>query len=355
MEKMKNESCRNSSIELLRIIAIILIIFHHFNIHGIINKYTMLDTNSTQYMLSQMIGWGGYMCNSIFIIITGYFTIKKNINWYRIYLLIIELCFYSWIIAIIFYGMGLITFSIKDFIKYAFPLLYSVNWFVCCYIVLCCFLPYLNPYLCSLDKKKYLSLIIVIFILYSFIPSILKGITFMNDALSQFIFMYIVGGYIRRFPFSQKRFSLSKTWGMISLMLLIILFISIFLKGWILVNFISVFLSITFFMFFINLKPFYNNFINIISGTVLGVYLIHDNPLIRKWLWCDFYPNINYINMDNYIIFMITKVIIVFIICVVIDILRKILFEKILINNITKLYINLVILWKFIIRNFSKI
>jgi peptidoglycan/LPS O-acetylase OafA/YrhL len=36
VEKMKNESCRNSSIELLRIIAIILIIFHHFNIHGII-------------------------------------------------------------------------------------------------------------------------------------------------------------------------------------------------------------------------------------------------------------------------------------------------------------------------------
>lgn len=67
MEKIKNESYRNSSIELLRIISIILIIFHHFNVHGIIDKYTMIDINSTQYMLSQMIGWGG-ICVIVYLL-----------------------------------------------------------------------------------------------------------------------------------------------------------------------------------------------------------------------------------------------------------------------------------------------
>ena len=52
MEKNKNGSYRNSSIELLRIIAIILIIFHHFTIHGIIDKYAVADTRSIQYILS---------------------------------------------------------------------------------------------------------------------------------------------------------------------------------------------------------------------------------------------------------------------------------------------------------------
>lgn len=50
---------RNSAIEFLRIATIIMIIFHHFNIHGIWIPSGNDLSGSWQLALSCMTGWGG--------------------------------------------------------------------------------------------------------------------------------------------------------------------------------------------------------------------------------------------------------------------------------------------------------
>lgn len=74
---------RNSSIELLCIIAMFIIITHHFCVHGIFNvlgnTYSMTVNNlSFQFVFSQLLMWIGYIGNAIFILITGYYMINKK-------------------------------------------------------------------------------------------------------------------------------------------------------------------------------------------------------------------------------------------------------------------------------------
>lgn len=91
--KDMERQARNSSIELLRIVTIILIIFHHFNIHGI---WAMEESHSLlsswQMFVSCMTGWGGNVGNEIFMIITGYFMITGKVHWKKLYFCV-QLCF----------------------------------------------------------------------------------------------------------------------------------------------------------------------------------------------------------------------------------------------------------------------
>ena len=75
-------------------------------------------------------------------------------------------------------------------------------------------------------------------------------------------------------------------------------------------------------------KPFYNKLINIISGSVLAVYLIHDNPLVRNYIWWTVSPNIHQIGSNHIFIHMAEKVLIIFILCTVIDLCRIWILEK---------------------------
>lgn len=66
MDKIiKQNKVRNSSIELLRIIAMIIIIMHHFGIHGVFHmldkSYNILivDNLSWQIIFTQIVSWGG--------------------------------------------------------------------------------------------------------------------------------------------------------------------------------------------------------------------------------------------------------------------------------------------------------
>jgi len=59
---------------------------------------------------------------------------------------------------------------------------------------------------------------------------------------------------------------------------------------------------------------------------MLGVYLIHDDVIIRSYIWERFVPNVEYAYSNFLIIHAIVKVMVVFIICIILDkIITKIL------------------------------
>lgn len=77
MEKAIKKKNRDSNIELLRIIAMCLIIFHHMALNtGIVDGYTINGN-----MIFGIIGGiGGKIGVVIFLLITGYFSINKNFS-----------------------------------------------------------------------------------------------------------------------------------------------------------------------------------------------------------------------------------------------------------------------------------
>lgn len=201
---------RNSAIELLRVITIIWIIFHHFNIHGI---WEVQDKVSPgwQLFVSGMTGWGGDVGNDIFMIITGYFMITGKVHWKRVVMLLLTMFFYSWIIAGFFYGVIGWPLTAKEISKYAVPIWSGVNWFVGCYIVFMCIVPFVNPFLQSMTRKQYLKLMALVYIMFMVIPRF-SGETYLHGKFIQFFVMYALGGYIRLYGDKLQNYRNTKFW-----------------------------------------------------------------------------------------------------------------------------------------------
>lgn len=343
---------RNSSIELLRIIAMIIIIMHHFGIHGVFHildksqNILMVNNLSWQIVFTQIVSWGGNVGNAIFVLITGYFLINKKVNVKKIILLLFSMFLYSWIIEILYFGILGVPYSIKMIIRESIPIYFGNNWFVSCYIIFSFFIPFINKFLNNINEKEYLMFILLLFIFYNFLPSF-KANTFMNDKFIFFGLVYSIGGYLKLYFNRYTKKDYSKKYIKVFFIQIFMIFIciifsdilaSIFSKDILIklynpvINVLSIPIAITLFLYFLTMKPIYNKNINTISSTILGIYLIHDNNLMRMVIWDYIFPNINYINSNFYIIFFIIKVCLVFIICSFIEFLRKKYIEPIFIK-----------------------
>lgn len=319
---------RNSSIELLRVITIIWIIFHHFNVHGV---WEMQDTvfPGWQLFVSGMTGWGGGVGNDIFMIITGYFMITGKVHWKRVVMLLFTMFFYSWIIAGFFYGVIGWPLTAKEISKYAVPIWSGVNWFVGCYIVFVCFVPFVNLFIQKMTERQYVSFMILFYIMFRVIPRF-SGETYLSGGLVQFFIMYLLGAYIRLYGNEIKHFHNMKFWRRCFLGSLLFIGIASVVPSvfghWGPYNkiayLISPFMAVICFMLALCHKPFSSKIINGMAGSVLGIYLIHDNPLVRKFIWTVWSPNLDYLDTWYFPLFMIGKVALVFLVCLGIDQLR---------------------------------
>lgn len=188
---------RNSNIELLRIISIILIIAHHYAIHGF--DISSLPYHYNQYIIS-ILGLGGKLGVVCFILISGYYMCESKISIKKILKLIAETWFYMVIIGLLFI---LILKPIEpitkiDLIKIFIPIVYNQNWFITDYILLMIVSPLLNILIKNLDKKLYKSSIFLGIIIWGVLPNfIIADLSF--NSFIYFILIYLIAGYIKKY------------------------------------------------------------------------------------------------------------------------------------------------------------
>lgn len=329
---------RNSSLELLRLIAIVAIIGHHFMVHGvfapdILTKEVIKSSFDYSIAFDSLFIFGGTFGNSCFLLITGYFMIKKAVNWKRMLLLIITMYFYYWVILLLFGSFNLANITWKYIVKAVAPFLFGANWFVCCYIVFSLFIPYINLFLTSLTKRQYCVFLKIVFLLGFLLPSFKITTYFVAQEIILFGIMYAFGAYFRLYKLN-GRYSKIGFWNKLividSILLMIVPIVSSMFVGKpdIFTGLLGAILAISLFVRFILHPPFINCIINKLAQSVLGVYLIHDNEFIRHFLWRDCFPNISYLHTYMMIPIFIIKVFGVFILCTLIDQIRLIIIEK---------------------------
>lgn len=94
-------------------------------------------------------------------------------------------------------------------------------------------------------------------------------------------------------------------------------------------NICVVVFAVSFFMFFnhISLRP--NRLINLVASSTFGIYLIHDNPFVRKFIWFDLlhFEKLATTNLINFVVIDLITVLIIFGICSTIEIIRNKLFN----------------------------
>ena len=354
---MNSEKIRESSFELMRLVLMFMIIFWHLIINFIFvhpnTPISLIVWNLLYYLLIIHI--------DTFILLTGYFQSKKEIIGIRkIIKLNNQAYFYKIIILIIFLILHITPLSPLKIFQLIQPItLYEQYWFISIYILLYLISPYLNKLLNQLSQKEHKRFISILFIISSIIPIITNELAYSNNkgySLLNFILMYSIGAYLRKYPLKKSNFFSKKTKSRRKLTFIsIYIFLAIInvllfnfsptleeTQNPILIELSSIIInmrnaynnpliiieSIFFFSYFseLNIK---SKIINSISSVSLDIYLIHDNYLIRKL----YKPVNDYIYPKvlglKYIILIFIVTMLIFLICIIIGYIRKFIFNKI--------------------------
>lgn len=324
---------RNSSFELLRIIAIILIVSYHFVNHsGILpSDY---ETLSFADILAQIIYMFGRPACAFFAMISGYFIINSKFgpDYYSKALnLFIKTVIYSVLAFIIYKFIFNYPTDLEDFIESC--LFIIDHWYVRIYIVVMMLAPFINKMLNVLAFKEYKKLLFVLFFVYIFLNTFTNYSLDLGDIFF-LIFYYIFGAFVK---LHKKEFKMKNSSYLITSLVCAILIImsvlffdytaklleSDYLFSHALYfrkynNLLSFGFVLFLFIYFSNLslecKP-----INIYASTVLGIYIIHDTRFIRDLIWRKWTLPFSY--QDNPLLYLLIKVGSVLAVCFIIDLI----------------------------------
>lgn len=336
---------RKSNIELLRILSIIFVLFHHFFYNNIIFDY--MNNLTVNQFCGEILYSLGKIGVNVFIIITGYFSINSKFKIKKAITICLETIFYSWFILIIYMTInGLQGLEAKSILRSIFPIIYNHYWFITVYIIIYFLSDYINILLKSISRKQYIFLISLLLIIWCILPSILMvwdkfiptysytQVGFSN--IDWFVLMYMIGAFIRIHPI--KIFDDIKKINIVLIIFISLGILSVYVLDKLNINptyfslpmnqIIPLTISICLFLFFLNLKINSNNVINRIASCTLGIYLIHTNIILRDLIWVDILNVNNYTNSKYLVIYAIFAVAIVFLICMIIDLIRQIIFNR---------------------------
>ena len=340
---MKSLDKRNSTFELLRIIAMFMIVYEHGLLATSLNNY---DTLSNMDNVSWLLEAFCVCAVNIFFLLTGYFLKNESINYKKIIILWLRIFIYSVLIYSIFILYGIINFSTSDLISYLFPITYDKYWFMQVYLALMLLSPFVLKLLNMLDDKKHLSLICILVLLFSVHETFISVANTLDQTQGYGILwaltLFVIGNYIYKYKEKHKLLNLKSY---VYLFLYILIAIVIFISNFIIVkyniasciesrgnfyayNSITVLAeSIFLFLIFDNKKKKSNIFINLISSAQLDVYLISSHPLVLYWIWKQFYFHKNLMSFLLLAILSLT----IQVICTIIGlVLNKIFIDKIL-------------------------
>jgi surface polysaccharide O-acyltransferase-like enzyme len=214
------------------------------------------------------------------------------------------------------------------------------HWFTQIYLLLLIFMPFINSGLLSLSHQKYKTLVILIIIFYCILKGTMKVLNIETNTLYASLFIrlllpYIIGGYIRIVDLKYKLF-----WKISGIIFFILTFIFEFIFEklavyydnyiWISIqdqlsnniySLLPILSSIGIICLFKDIE-IYNKKINFISASVLGIYLIHANKNIAPFLYNAWYKTNDY-NENNFFRRYFIKTILIFIVSLIIDIIRR--------------------------------
>ena len=345
-ETQKEIKNRESNFEILRIVAMIMIIFHHLSVHSGFG-YSMTEISANKLWI-QFIQMGGKIGVNIFVLISGYFLVNTDkIKISKALKLWGQIFFTSLTIYIVFVILGFIKFECKTFIKTLIPIINETWWFASAYFLLYVFSPFLNIILKNIDRNTYKKMICFMVICWCIIPTFIDK-NFQFNSFIWFIVLYCMAGYIKLYSYNWK--TTNKRYFIFTGILIILTYLTvIFLDKMNLMisskNYNSNYLfamqrlpifliSLFLFLGFMKTKIKYSKIINKLATTTFGIYLIHDNSYMRSFLWKDFFKVKNFEESTILIPYSIFVCCIVFVSCAAIDLIRS--------NTIEKYYMNIV-------------
>ena len=341
--RIANGGGRNSNIELLRIIAMFMILAHHFIVH---NGYDVLKLplGPERIFFQLVMAGGGKVGVVIFFSISAWFfldkeqTIKSNLK--RVWIMERELLFWSLTLMAFYLMLDRACIDAKLMIKSIAPLSMSLWWYATAYAIFLALLPFLSKGLKALGRKYHLALAITVLIIWgltSFIPGSLGGYPSINSSLTGvfgFIYLFIIISAYKWYmkPFTLKKIGvllgtgigLSLLFEIVSIVLHHFGFASSFVitSDW---KLPMVMIGFGIFLLF-NKCTFHSQVINRIAQSAFAVYLITVYDASITLLWKRLF-NLGNLYQRPFAILQILGILLaIYMVCTLLDFVRQVLF-----------------------------
>lgn len=337
---------RNYAIDLLRILSMFMIVMLHSGTHG---GTLFIGEGLNPYSI-----WFHYVealsiCSvDVFVLISGYFLCTQKFKPSRILKMVFVVIFYSvaWLLitAYVFHE----PIALKDIVRAILPISYHQYWFISCYVGMYLFSPMLNVLVKNLSQKQHLGSIILLVLVFSVWPDLLPyssplGVSDKGYTVAWFIVLYIIAAYFRKYPVKMKPSKAFRNYVLSAFLLLMVWLVIAIVSGadsfvdewhghltfyfYRYNSFLVLLTAVFLWLVFVNIKIeslVIQKTISLVAPLTMGVYLIHDNESARSFVWHGLQE------MEPTIaapFIAIGYVIIVFVVCLIIDQIRSLLFS----------------------------
>lgn len=289
-----------------------LIILFHFSVHGPWPEDGALGSDIAVGILA----FGGKIGVNCFVLITGYFMTRSSVRTASVLRVIFETWFYSYALLALFAVTDPELATSGRLEKAVLPLASGEYWFMTNFVALMVLSPFLNLLFAHLAPRSLSRLAAIGFVMSSVIPTIVTFNPLGSDLL-WFFYLYLMGGWVRTLADGQgsaeagvlcwldpARLTVRLGGAVMAVAGIVVSWVAIAAiccaqewLGFTRVNaqypvwqyMIPTYLaSLGLLVAFARLKMPAVPAVNAFAKCALGVYLIHDNPFVRAWLWPHF-------------------------------------------------------------------
>lgn len=295
---------RNTNLDLLRIISMMMVVLGHFFTHGgVINGALVPWTDN--WLLGNVIYTGCLVAVDCFVLLSGYFQCTSKFKLKRLVSVWVQVAFWSVMLYVIMAAVNG-TFSVTALVKSGLVVTLKQYWFVTAYLLMYAVSPFLNCAIRAMSRKMHLMCCTVLLGLFSALHNVVYISDFANilggSSFLWFCVLYVVAAYIRLHVPVQEKYR-SRGFAVYAVCALLIAlerfaayYITPMIFGQVMLDslfyannsILNTAAAIALFMAMRAVKverPGVPRMIGFFAPLAFGVYLIHDHPNVRAMLW----------------------------------------------------------------------
>lgn len=193
---------RLSSIELLRIIAMLLVLVIHANQWNDKIQLLNLRENPVSSVTTIFLQTLSCVCVNVFVLISGWFRIKFSYK--GLFRFIFQCLFFLCGIYTVMVCLQLKDFNVQGIMGCFFLLKW--NWFIKVYLLLYIISPILNRFIENTNRKE-LERILLLFYLFQTVYGFLTDAAFFFEwglSLTSFVGLYLLAQYVRKYHYNNE-------------------------------------------------------------------------------------------------------------------------------------------------------
>lgn len=327
---------RNYNFDLLKVIAMLMIVLVHSFSHGGLRDGLVPGT--LNYYVGNLIYAPGLVSTNCFVLVSGYFLCTSTFKLKKLLSIWAQVVFYSLVVYLVCCVFDSSLLSVKELIKSTLAVSCRRYWFATDYVLLYMFFPFLNCTIQGMDRRKHMTCCCVLILIFTVMHNVVFFSDFsgVNNGYS-FLWMcvvYILAAYMRLYVpvrVKHQKWMLPAFFGLIILTAASCFVADGLLSGSLRSLFYSrnsILLlpaSLCLFQYFRGVTVTGKKTVAIVKAVlpmVFGVYLIHDHATLRPLLW-EYLGIKQYYDSPLMLPVVLLCVLGIFLLCIVLDWIRQ--------------------------------